>query len=75
MDARTAVMAQLETAYERLAVQEQMLRTTDPEGANVCHDAAVRVLRARLAEDDDPKVPTLPIHCLNCAAAYAAGMP
>jgi hypothetical protein len=31
------------------------------------------VLRARMAEEEDPKPKEATIHCLNCAAAYAAG--
>lgn len=71
--ARTAVMAQLETAYERHAVAEQLARPTDPELAEDFHRFTVRLLRARMAEDEDPKPASPTVHCLNCAAAYAAG--
>ena len=72
-DARAAVLHQLESAYETLAVKEQLARTTDPGLAEDYHRLAVAVLRARMAEDGDPAVPELGVHCLNCAAAYAAG--
>lgn len=72
-EARSAVLRQLERAYERHAVAEQVTRQTDPDMAEEYHDFAVRLLRARMAEDDDPKPGTPTIHCLNCAAAYAAG--
>jgi len=71
--ARIEVMAILETAYERFAVDEQLARPSDPELAEDLHRTAVRLLRARMAEEDDPKLQTPTVHCLNCAAAYAAG--
>jgi hypothetical protein len=72
-EAKQAVLTQLERAYERHSVAEQVTRPTDPELASDYHDFAVRVLRARMAEEEDKKPSELPIHCLNCAAAYAAG--
>ena len=70
-DGRPGVLHQLERAYERHAVQEQLLRTSDPEGSQMHHDIAVRLLRARMAEDDDPKMPPMAMHCLTCARVYA----
>jgi hypothetical protein len=71
--ARTAVLRQLERAYERHAVAEQVARQNDPELAEEYHAFAVRVLRARMAEDDDKKPEPPTVHCLQCAAIYAAG--
>ena len=73
-DGRTEVLRHLERAYERHAVQEQLLRTVDPEGSQVHHDTCVRLLRARMAEEDESTKlpPPLVQHCLTCAAAYAA---
>jgi hypothetical protein len=72
-DAQRSVLAQLELAYERHAVAEQVTLANDPELASEYHDFAMRVLRARMAEEEDPKPKEATIHCLNCAAAYAAG--
>lgn len=72
-EARDEVMAQLETAYERFCVDEQLARATDPELAEDFHKLGVRLLRARMAEEENPKPQTPTMHCLNCAAAYAAG--
>jgi hypothetical protein len=71
--ARTAVLDQLTDAYERLAEHEQRARTIDFELAEEVHGQAVRVLRAMAAEEHDPPTRELPIHCLQCAAGYAAG--
>ena len=71
-EAKRNVMAQLELAYERHSVAEQVTRPTDPELASDYHDFAVRVLRARMAEEEDPK-PSEPCGCIQCAAIYAAG--
>lgn len=68
---RHEVLRQLERAYERHAVQEQLLRTVDPEGSQVHHETCVRLLRARMAEEDDPKMPPMAMHCLTCARVYA----
>ena len=72
-EAQAAVLQQLEMAYERLAVNEQLTRTTDPELAEDFHRLSTRVLRARLAEEDnpEPKVPTM--DCLPCAVAMRKG--
>lgn len=72
-DARRAVLSQLERAYERHAVAEQVSQPDDPATAEEYHRFAVRVLQARMAEEDDRKPGELPMHCLDCAAAYAAG--
>jgi hypothetical protein len=72
-DARAAVLRQLEAAFERHAIDEQLTRTTDPETAEMFHRFGVRVLRARLTEEENPPSPEPVIHCLNCAAAYARG--
>jgi hypothetical protein len=72
-EAQTAVLAQLELAYERHAVAEQVTLGNDPELAIEYQTFAKRVLRARMAEEEDPKPKEATIHCLNCAAAYAAG--
>jgi hypothetical protein len=72
-DARSAVLRQLERAYERHAVAEQVARTANPDLAEEYHGFAVRVLRARMAEEEDKKPEPATVHCLNCAAAYAAG--
>ena len=70
--ARTEVMAVLEARYELFCVKEQIARTTDPELAEDYHRIAVRLLRARLAEEENPKVkPPLLMHCFQCAWAYA----
>jgi hypothetical protein len=72
-DARSAVLRQLERAYERHAVAEQVYKGVDDEASEAAHQNAVRVLRARMVEEEDPKVgPPQVMHCLVCAAAYAA---
>lgn len=71
--ARTAVLRQLERAYERHAVAEQVNKGVNDEESEEAHRNAVRVLKARMVEDEDPKVgPPQVMHCLVCAAAYAA---
>lgn len=71
--ARLAVMRQLEDAFERLAVKEQIVRTTDPASAEEFHAFGNAVLRARLAEEDDPE-PQPACRCAACGAAYAKGL-
>jgi hypothetical protein len=71
-DARSAVLRQLERAYERHAVAEQVYQTTEPQKASDAHDAAVYLIRWIDIEDRDPK-PKPPCGCLECSAIYAAG--
>jgi hypothetical protein len=70
-DAQAEVLRQLERAYERHAVAEQVARQNEPDLAEEYHAFAVRVLRARMAEDEDkrPEPPT--VHCLACGMVYA----
>lgn len=70
--ARTAVMRWLETRYEQHAIDEQLLRTTEPQKASDAHDAVLYVVRALDAEDKDPD-PKPPCICIECNRAYAAG--
>lgn len=72
--AKAAVLDQIERAYESHCIDEQINRTTNPDVAEVHHAAAVRLLRARMVEEDEnPRLePAITRHCLTCAAAYAA---